>query len=103
LIARQPAPGETNELVAQKSEEGIPSAVLLERRAGSVCVPAIDFDDQALFGPGEIDEAADPNIHLRLGKAVAATERKETSLQLAARAIQLERVPEREPEKLGLS
>ena len=54
--------------------------------------------------PCEIDdEAAEPNIHIRLGKAVAATERKETRLQLAARAIRLERVVEREPEELGLS
>ena len=68
-----------------------------------MCVPAIDFNDEALFGPREIDdEAADPNIHFRLEKAVAATERKETRLQLAARAIRLERVVEREPEELRL-
>jgi hypothetical protein len=48
---RQPAPGETNYLVAQKSEAGIPGAVLLERRPGSVRVPAIELghgDDTVL-------------------------------------------------------
>ncbi len=67
-------------------------------------IPAVDLDDQAVLGPGEIDdEAADPNIHFRLGKAVAATEGQEMRFELAARAIRLERVVEREPEELGLS
>ena len=103
MIARQLAPGEANDLVTQNSEAGITSAIVLKGGSGPMCVPAIDFNDEALFGPREIDdEAADPNIHFRLEKAVAATERKETPLQLAARAIRLERVVEREPEELRL-
>jgi hypothetical protein len=104
LISHQLAPGETNDLIAQNSKAGITGAVLLEGRADSVRIPAVDFDDEAVLGPCEIDdEAADPNIDFRQGKAVAATERKETRLQLAARAIRLERVLEREPEEIGLS
>ena len=39
-----------------------------------MCVPAIDFNVEALFGPREIDdEAADPNIHFRLEKAVGVS------------------------------
>jgi hypothetical protein len=98
------APGETNDLVAQNSKAGIPGAVLLESGSGPMCTPAVDFDNESLVAPEEVDlVSGNPSIELGLGKAVAPTERKETRLQLAARAIRLERVVEREPEELGLS
>ena len=104
LIASQRAPGETNDLVAQKSEVDIPGAVLLERRAGSVCVPAIDFDDEALFGPVEVDlVSGNPNVDLGLGKAVATAEREHLVLELRSRAVGFGLITDRQAEELGLA
>ena len=91
-------PGETNDLVAQNSEAGITRAVLLEGRAGAVRLPAVDLDDEALFGPREIDdEAADPNIHFRLREGGGGDRAQgDVASELRSRAIRVERVVERE-------
>jgi hypothetical protein len=63
------APGETNDLVAQNSKAGIPGAVLLESGSGPMCTPAVDFDNESLIAPEEVDlVSGNPSIDLGLGK-----------------------------------
>ena len=64
---------------------GVPGAVALERGAVAVVAKAIRLDDQAAVAPEEVDLVrADECVDLWLGKAVAAAEAEEESLELAA-------------------
>jgi hypothetical protein len=65
--------------------------------------PAIDLDDQTLGGPGEVDGVmAHMRVHLRLGKAVAATECEKAPLKLGPGLVRPEPIADREVEELGL-
>jgi hypothetical protein len=68
-----------------------------------MCLPAVELDDQANLRPEEVnDESIDGDIHLGLGKAVAAQEGEEPRLELAAGVVGLE-LPNRQPQELGLA
>jgi hypothetical protein len=62
----------------------VAGAVGFERGPAAVVAEAVRLDDQAARAPEEVHFVlADASGHLRLGKAVAATEAEEDSLELA--------------------
>jgi hypothetical protein len=104
LIARQLAPGETNDLVAQNSKAGLPGAVLLEGGPASMRIPAVDFDDEAFVAPEIVDlVSSNPDIDLGLGKAVATAEGEHAVLELRSRAVGFGLITDRQAQELSLA
>jgi hypothetical protein len=69
---------------------GVPGAVALEGGAVAVMAKAVGFDDQASIAPEEVHlVGTHARIQLWLGKVVAATEREEDALKLAASEVVL--------------
>ena len=48
-------PGESEDFEAKGLEMGVAGAVLLERRAVAVLLPAVGLDDEVVGGPEEVD------------------------------------------------
>ena len=66
--------------------------------------PAVDFDDEALVGPEEVDlVSGKPNIDLGPGKAVATAEGEHAALELRSRAVGFGSIPDRQAQELGLA
>jgi hypothetical protein len=94
----------SKDLVAEELEPQISGPVVLERRATTVRLVSIHFDDQAVLGPGKIhDELADAGVHIRLGKPVATSEGEELRFELAPRRVWLQGLVDRQLEELGLA
>lgn len=69
-----------------------------------MCAPAVDFDDEALVGPEEVDlVSGKPNIDLGPGKAVATAEGEHAALELRSRAVGFGSIPDRQAQELGLA
>jgi hypothetical protein len=100
------APGEPENLEAEKLQARVTGAVLLERRAGAVRFPAVDLDDQALRTSEEVDlVTVDAGVHLRPRQPMAADQGHEQSLQVGAGARRLRvgiQTLNRQPQELGL-
>ena len=80
--------GEAENPKTQPLKMGVSSAVALEGGAVSVVSPRVGLDHQRAIAPEEVDlVGAEPGIHLRLGKAVAAPDAQEQSLELAASEV----------------
>ena len=89
-------PGEPDDLIAEEFQLDIAGPVGLKGGAAAMRLVAVELDDQAAVGPGEIhDVSTGPNIHTRLGKAMAATEGQEARFELAAGVIRLVPVVQR--------
>jgi hypothetical protein len=85
--------GKAHHAETQALKVGVPGAVPLECGSVSVVSVPVDFDDQTPVAPQEVHLVPrQARIHFWLRKAVAATEAKEESLELAAGELLL--VPE---------
>ena len=86
---------------AKALKSGVFGAIGLERGAVSVVAETVDLDDQAPVAPEEVDFMwADTGIHVRLGKAVAATEAEEAALELAAGEVRVSQLPGSDQSKI---
>jgi hypothetical protein len=66
-------------------EATVPVPISLEGAAGAVGRASVGFDDQPGVAPEEVHDVLEQrNVHLRLGKAVAAAEREEPLLEVVA-------------------
>src|ERR687895_2846800 len=75
--------GEADDSVTRSGEVGIAGAVPLEGGAGPMAGVSVDFDDQALLRPEEVDlEAADAGVHPRPFDRTGGAEVEETLLEL---------------------
>jgi hypothetical protein len=82
--------GKAHHAETQALKVGVPGAVPLEGRPVAVVSVPVDFDDQTPAAPHEIHFIRpQARIDFRLGKAVAATEAEEESLELAAGEVGL--------------
>src|SRR5829696_1344856 len=103
-LTLQLAPGETHHLVTERLQPRVPSSVLLEGRSSPVGFSAVNLDDQAFGAPEEVDsEAIHEDIHFRLGKAVTPSKGQEHPLQVRARSVRMEPIPDRQTKIFGLS
>ena len=97
-------PGDPDDIETERLDAQVSRPVPLECGASAVSAISVEFDDEIALGPREVDdECSDPRIDLRLGKAVPAAEPEEACLQLAAGAVWLERIVDRQAEELGLA
>jgi hypothetical protein len=77
---------EAEHAVAPEREFGVACAVGFERGPSAVVLVAIDLDDQAAFGPEEVDEeGTEPHVYSRCRDAMAAAQAQELPLEYAAR------------------
>jgi hypothetical protein len=82
--------GEAENPKPEALKVGVAGAVGLERGPIAVVAEAVGLDDQPAVPPEEVHFVpAYAGVHLRLGKAVAATEAQEDSLELAAGEVGL--------------
>src|SRR5204863_2295521 len=81
----QLAPGEPQDLIAPKTEEGVAGAIVLERLAPAMALPAVGLDHQSPIGPQEVDGVrADRDVDLGDGQVVAAADPEHSPLEPAA-------------------
>jgi hypothetical protein len=91
------SPGEAQHGETPDAQSRISCPVGLERGSCSVRLPAVNFHNETLLPPEEIDAVAvDANVHFRLGKAVTTGEGEEEPLEVRTGAVWLEGVPNRE-------
>jgi hypothetical protein len=98
------APGEADDLVAKHRQSSITGSIALERGSAPVCLPAVDFDDQTLSPPQEIDlEVVDGHVYCRLGKAVVAADGQHALLELTACTVRFGSLMDGQPQELRFS
>ena len=77
--------GEANDVIAQRPQFEITSAVILEGNSSAVVPVAVCLNDQSLTSPNEVHEQrADPDIHLGGWQSVPSAEIEKEKLQLAS-------------------
>lgn len=82
---RHVEPGESQHPIAGDGQAAITVSVGLKGAAGAVSGATVDLHDQSRFGPEEVHDVVDQrNVHIRLGKAVTATEGEESLLEVVA-------------------
>jgi hypothetical protein len=84
------AVGEAKDAKTQALKARVPGAVALEGIAMAVVAEAVGLDDETAIAPEEVDLVwADANVHLWLGKSVAAAEAQEHALEFAAGEVRI--------------